>query len=509
VQFLAAAGLVMFLTGISAYYATGRELNVFFLANVIVGPALVAVAGVVQARRFRGFSGALSRRVVLRWSAILLATLALFFAVDRASRGWALTLDWSLDREYTLSDQSHRVCAELDRGSGPPIELLFFEDTKLSGQVEPLVQAYRDACPRLRIRSVSERDAPAAAHEILNRFETTVVGCLGDRCEPVGFPSEGNITNAVLRLARQQQLVAYFLLGHGEANLASEADHGFSGLAGVLQAEGIQTRGWVGPAHGEMPDGASVLIIAAPERDLLPAELEGLERYLSEGGRLLALLEPRTRTNLDELLERWGFALPPGIVVDMATSPLLEEPRPVSLLVNSWGTHPVTGPFGYRTMTLLPGARVVTPHRKPQPDDRLVPLAFSSRRSWLESDVEEALAERTIEPDPDEMANRDLPIASAGRFPRGEREARIVVIGDADFASNRLLGALYNRDLLLNSVLWLVEDERRISIRQKAWTPFQHPLTVQQTLAYFYFLAFALPEVLLLLGIRAWYRQRQ
>ena len=84
-----------------------------------------------------------------------------------------------------------------------------------------------------------------------------------------------------------------------------------------------------------------------------------------------------------------------------------------------------------------------------------------------------------------------------------------MVIGDRDFASNRLLGSLYNRDLLLNSVLWLVEDETHIAIRAKLWTPVQHPLTVQQTLAYFYFLAFALPEVLLLLGLRAWYRQRQ
>ena len=42
----------------------------------------------------------------------------------------------------------------------------------------------------------------------------------------------------------------------------------------------------------------------------------------------------------------------------------------------------------------------------------------------------------------------------------------------------------------------------------KAWTPNQDPLTLQQTVAYFYFLAFALPEALLLLGIFSWWRQR-
>ena len=103
-------------------------------------------------------------------------------------------------------------------------------------------------------------------------------------------------------------------------------------------------------------------------------------------------------------------------------------------------------------------------------------------------------------------------MVATGRFPRGEaddaREARMVVIGDRDFASNRLLEALYNRDLFMNAIRWLANDETRIALGDKGWTPNQDPLTLQQTVAYFYFLAFALPEALLLLGIFAWWRQR-
>ena len=84
----------------------------------------------------------------------------------------------------------------------------------------------------------------------------------------------------------------------------------------------------------------------------------------------------------------------------------------------------------------------------------------------------------------------------------------MVVIGDRDFASNRLLDALYNRDLVLNAVRWLASDEARIALTDKAWTPNQDPLTLQQTVAYIYFLAFALPEALLLLGIYAWWRKQ-
>jgi hypothetical protein len=508
-QFLAAAGLVMLLTGIASYYATGRELSLFFLGNIVIGPLLILVAVIVQARSCRGFSGAVSRRVVVRQAAVLAAVLVLVLAAGHAAQRWSFKIDLSMDSEYTLSDQTVQLCAELARGDFGNIELLFFEETKLSSQIEPLIRAYEARCPSVAVRFLTSNEAPPSAQSILNQYDTTLVGCAHGRCEPVGFPSEENITNAILRLSRSQQLTAYFLLGHGEVNLRSEAEHGFSGLAAVLAAEGIDARGWIGPAQPGVPEGASLVIVAAPERNLLPDELEALDHYLEGGGRLLVLLEPGSETSLNGLLARWGFSLPPGVVVDLATSPLLEEARPVSLLVNSFGSHPITRPLGRRTMLLMPSARIVHPERKPEPDDRLTALAYASPRSWAESDVQAARADRPIRRDPGEPGGRELPVAAAGQFPRGETETRIVVIGDRDFASNRLLGSLYNRDLLLNSVLWLVEDETHIAIRAKLWTPVQHPLTVQQTLAYFYFLAFALPEVLLLLGIRAWYRQRQ
>ena len=47
----------------------------------------------------------------------------------------------------------------------------------------------------------------------------------------------------------------------------------------------------------------------------------------------------------------------------------------------------------------------------------------------------------------------------------------MVVIGDRDFASNRLLEALYNRDLFMNAVRWLANDEKRIALGDKALDP--------------------------------------
>jgi hypothetical protein len=508
VIFLAAGGLIMLLSGLGAYYTTG-ELGAFSLINVTAGPALLIAAGVVQTRQVRGFSGALSRRVALIWGGTALGVSLAAALLTTLTNGWSATIDLTALRSYTLAPQTHEVCAHIPPpGDARAVELLFFEEAKLAGEVDLLVRAYQAACPQLRVRFLTAAEAPAAARMLLDRVEATLVACQGVRCEHVGFPAEENITNALLRLSRRGTLAAYFLIGHGEVDLADEGDDGYSGLAAVLRAEGIEPRGWIGPASGTVPERADVVIIAAPERNLLAPEIEALDLYLREGGRLLALLEPGVRTNVDDLLERWGFRLEPGVLADQLTSPLIEDPSPISLLVHSFGQHDVVRDLDVRTMLLLPGARPVDAARKPEPADQMRNIAYTSPGGWLETDVDAALADLPIEPDAHERAGQRLPLAATGRYPRGEREARIVVVGDRDFVSNRMLASLYNRDLFMNAIWWLAEDERWVTIRPKLWTPDHYPVTIEETLSYFYFFAFALPEALLLLGIAAWYRQR-
>ena len=62
------------------------------------------------------------------------------------------------------------------------------------------------------------------------------------------------------------------------------------------------------------------------------------------------------------------------------------------------------------------------------------------------------------------------------REPRST-EGRLVVIGDRDFADNQHLELLANRDLVLNAIGWLLDDERHITIRPRTHTASQLTLT--------------------------------
>ena len=87
-------------------------------------------------------------------------------------------------------------------------------------------------------------------------------------------------------------------------------------------------------------------------------------------------------------------------------------------------------------------------------------------------------------------------------------EARIVAIGDADFASNAALGVQGNRDLFLNAVNWLAQQENLISIRAKDPEDRRITLTADQERRIFYLTVLIVPGLILLAGVQTWWRRR-
>jgi hypothetical protein len=136
----------MILVGVGSDYATRslHGMSAFSMGNIGIGVALLLLGAAAQARSFRGFSGAESRRVVLRWTALCLLALGFVVAVDVWARNVTTRLDLTVDRMYTLSDQTVAVCKELAAKKGEKVQLVFFEDALLARDVRLLTSAYGD-----------------------------------------------------------------------------------------------------------------------------------------------------------------------------------------------------------------------------------------------------------------------------------------------------------------------------------------------------------------------------
>src|SRR5208283_5063633 len=101
-------------------------------------------------------------------------------------------------------------------------------------------------------------------------------------------------------------------------------------------------------------------------------------------------------------------------------------------------------------------------------------------------------------------------LAAAGTYTTGKPggEGRFVVVGNSAWASNQALGFSGNRNLLLNMVNWLSSDEDLISIRPKQPEDRRITMTRAQQNLVLLTSQFALPLVVVILGVGVWWKRR-
>jgi ABC-type uncharacterized transport system involved in gliding motility auxiliary subunit len=114
------------------------------------------------------------------------------------------------------------------------------------------------------------------------------------------------------------------------------------------------------------------------------------------------------------------------------------------------------------------------------------------------------------EADPDPLAEADASEAAepGADADASKKEGRVAVFGDADFASNALLGFQGNQDLFLNVVAWLAQDADLISIRPKEPEDQRMVLTQQQQRNVAYLSLLVIPGFFVALGVATWWRRR-
>ena len=144
---------------------------------------------------------------------------------------------------------------------------------------------------------------------------------------------------------------------------------------------------------------------------------------------------------------------------------------------------------------------------------RLDLVAISTLNSWSEADVEDINFDLNVD------QSGPLPVivtleavAEIGGSPRTVDDelvtTRMVLVGDADFASNAYFGSARNGDLFVNSVNYLADDYELISLRPKQ-TAFRELVLTESERNFVRWSGWLLMPILIALaGIWAWWRRR-
>jgi ABC-type uncharacterized transport system involved in gliding motility auxiliary subunit len=417
---------------------------------------------------------------------------------------------WDLSEAqiHTLTPQSARVLDALER----EVEIYGFFERGEHRVIAGLMRRYLDHSPKVKFYPIDPERRPELAEQFHVQRPNTIHIRYGKESMSLTDPSEAAVTNAIAKLSRETTKSVYFLTGHGEADIDDrQTDHGYGSAKEALESDNYRVHKLLLAAEARVPEKASVVIAAGTQKPLLEHELKTLDAYIKNGGRLLILLPSRDGESLGQFLQEWGVVVGNDLVLDQVIRLFAGPSLGVQPIAEAYSsTHPITR--GFTERTIFPMVRSVEPAASPKDGIMVTPLVRTSPSSWAERDLvsifQKGKASLGAE---DKKGPVTIGVAiSADLRAGGEKggEAKLVVLGTAEFANNRFLDLFFNRDFFLSAVNWLAGEDAVIGVRPGSLRPSRVQLTQAEGRIVFYVSFLAVPEIVLLIGLVVWWKRR-
>jgi ABC-type uncharacterized transport system involved in gliding motility auxiliary subunit len=323
------------------------------------------------------------------------------------------------------------------------------------------------------------------------------------RRKPIAFMGEETFTSMLLAVMSAKPFKAYFLQGHGEPSLSDTDETGYLKFGSILarnyfiDVTNLQLLG-----DSTVPMDCNLLIIAGPRTALSETELQKIDQYLAQGGRLFALFDYtsiKRPTGLEPILQRWGVNVIADVVQDPKNTITGQD-----VITYNFSQHPVVNPLTQLALQLIlprPISRVIwqnPPANAPQVDE----LAFSGPASTLAGEPGD-----TPRSYPLMVAVEQKAVAGVANA-RGN--TRMVIVGDSSFLGNRQVESGANRDFVGYAVNWLLDRTTLLQgIGPRPVTEFRLLMTRTQQREVRWLLLGALPGTVLLFGCLVWLARRK
>jgi ABC-type uncharacterized transport system involved in gliding motility auxiliary subunit len=324
------------------------------------------------------------------------------------------------------------------------------------------------------------------------------------RRKPIAFNGEMMFTAMLLAVENPKPLKAYFLQGDGEPSLSGSGDMDYFKFGATLAQSYIATVPLNLLGDQTVPDDCNLLIIAGARTAFSPAELQKIDQYLTQGGRLFVLFNYFSLehpTGLAPILQKWGVNVIPDTVHEPTAS---TAPAHQDVITAKYGNHPVVNPLtGLPLQLVLPRPIAHVQWQNPPADaPKVTELVFSSPESTLALDPTAAPRSYPL------MAAVEQKAAPGLGSTRGT--TRMIVAGDSFFLDNQMIEAAANRDFAGYAANWLLDRTVLLQgIGPRPVTEFRLTMTGDQLRNVRWLLLAALPGGVLVFGWLVWLVRRK
>ena len=438
----------------------------------------------------------------------ILVVIAIVVVANVLADRYNKSYDATANKRYSLSDQT----AKIVKGLKQPATITYFNQSTRFRDGKDLLDQYANLSPKLQVKYVDpDKDRELATEAGIRSLGTAVVQ-IGTKHEEAKSMTEEGITGAFIRDLKSTTRTVCFTSGSGEHQLDNSDREGMSKFKEVLSKDNYESKSVDLLTKAEVPGDCTTLVIAGPTKNYEQPEVDAVQKYVENGGRVFFMLDPPLKFGRDEiadndaltnLLQNWGVTLNKDLILDLNPLGQIAGVGPEVAMVTNYASQPIVDQMR-GVATGFPLARSLDIRNG---DKTSVQKLFDSSSSSLATSN---LNSNEINMKDPKNKKGPLTIAAAGTYNTGKEnsQGRFVVVGSSMWASNRFIDFNGNDDLASNAINWLSSDEDLISIRPKTSEDRRITMTAGQLAWVRAVSQFGLPFAVVMIAVSVWWKRR-
>ncbi len=469
--------------------------------------------------------------------AILAMTIALVFALNFIIAEFNKKVDLSYFKTTQASESSKKMVKNLSEPF--KVTLFFPAANEVEDQVRSYFEDLRRESKHVEVKTLDHVMDPNLAKELGVTDNGTVVltrkkqneliqiGTKLQRAKSTLKKLDGEFQAAFRKLA-QVQKVAYLTVGHEERTgedrdkVRGSSIRDLRTLLGRLNYQ-VKELGIAQGLGQEVPSDATIVIIIGPRKELLPAEVEALKKYLRGGGKVLAFLDPEAGVDFAPLLGPFGLRFNPTRLANdrfHVRLTMTQADRHV-LFSNRFSAHPSMSTLtrnSSQVATVMLGAGwldEIPPTEQNPTRPQVQFLLHSMPFTWNDQNA-------NLEYDPPAESRKVYELAAVVTMPVGapkppptktgkkpeQPELKLIVVADSDLVSDQVFRNPGNGYLFVDSVKWMGGEEETIG-ETTSEEDIRIMHTREKDQVWFYLTIFGVPALVLGGGIYYTSRRRR
>lgn len=458
---------------------------------------------------------------------------AIFIAINILMQKLELApIDFTQEKLYTLTEESKDKVKNIDK----EVHIYFIGYTDQDTAVD-LAKQYKKANEKIVAEAIDVNDRPDLVQKygVENGTQGIIIEC-GEKSkvltandlvtydtttyETISIAEE-KLTSSILNVTSNEIPKIYFLAGY--SNFALTANMNYLNMYLQNEVNEIQTLNIL--TTGKVPEDCKTLVITTPNKDFDETTTNAIKEYINKGGSILwlnaALTQAQELANVNSILALYGInPFEVGRVIETDSSKMVKgAPNIIFPII---GYSPITKTMYNTTGVVLVDATKININEEKLEELKVqkTNLLTTNESSFFRTNYTISSVNKQEDEKSGEFvlgAELEKTIAEANEE-TGEtkKTSKMVIIGENGFATDfpltqnsqyPIIAEVSNKDIILNSIAYLVDREEDITARKSTGTVTYTATETQDLIVKI--VIFTVPILIIIAGIVIWQIRRR